>query len=120
MSSLQPPPRFLFITCQVGAEAAVKGELARRWPDFRIGYARPGFLTFKLPEENTWPPISAWNSVFARAYGFSLGNASLADEAGHADNGSAAQQVWKLLGDRPIARSPCLGARPLGAGRVGL
>ncbi len=104
MLSLQPPPRFLFITCQVGAEAAVKGELARRWPDFRIGYARPGFLTFKLPEGKHLAPDFRLESVFARAYGFSLGNASLADEAGHADNGSAAQQVWTLLGDRPVAR----------------
>ena len=44
-------PEFLFITCQTGgAGAAVKEELARRWPDFRFAFSRPGFLTFKLPE----------------------------------------------------------------------
>lgn len=66
-------PQFLFITCQVGAEKAVKGELARRWPNFRFAYSRPGFLTFKLPENHTLPDNFDLESTFARAYGFSLG-----------------------------------------------
>ena len=41
-------PQFLFVTCQVGAERAVKGEIARRWDAFRFAFSRPGFLTFKL------------------------------------------------------------------------
>jgi 23S rRNA (cytidine2498-2'-O)-methyltransferase len=98
MSSTLPPPRFLFVTCQVGAETAVKGEMARHWPGFRIGYTRPGFLTFKLPEEKFLAPDFRLNLVFARAYGFSLGNASLDDPA------AAAQETWKLLGDRPVVR----------------
>lgn len=98
MTSTLPPPRFLFITCQVGAEAAVKEEIARRWPDFRIGYARPGFLTYKLPEGKHLTPDFRLGSVFARAYGFSLGNASLDDPA------AAARDAWRLLGDRPISR----------------
>ena len=98
MPSILPPPRFLFVTCQVGAEAAVKAELARQWPKFRVGYTRPGFLTFKLPEEKLFVPDFRLNSVFARAYGFSLGNASLEDPA------AAAREAWKLLGDRPIVR----------------
>ena len=32
-----------FINCQIGAEAAVKGELARDWPALRFAYSRPGF-----------------------------------------------------------------------------
>ena len=51
MPTLPQPARFIFATCQVGAEKAVKGEVARRWPDFRFAYSRPGFLTFKLPEQ---------------------------------------------------------------------
>ncbi len=63
MTSTLPPPRFLFITCQVGAEAAVKEEIARRWPDFHIGYARPGFLTYKLPEGKYLTPDFRLGSV---------------------------------------------------------
>ena len=43
-------PRFLFATCQLGAEGALKAEVARRC-DFRLAYSRPGFLTFKLPPD---------------------------------------------------------------------
>ncbi len=92
------PARFLFVTCQVGAEKAVRGEVAQRWPDFRFAYSRPGFLTFKLLEQQYLAPDFNLASVFARAYGFSLGKVSLGDPA------IAAQQAWNLLGDRPIRR----------------
>lgn len=65
-------PQFLFVTCQVGAEAAVKQELARDWPAFRFAYSRPGFLTFKLPVD-ALPDNFDLRSVFARAHGFTLG-----------------------------------------------
>ena len=42
--------RFLFVACQAGAEAALKGEMARLWPTFRLAFSRPGFVTFKLPD----------------------------------------------------------------------
>ncbi len=72
---------FLFVTCQIGAEPAVKAELARRWPAFRFSYSRPGFLTFKLPYYfKTTDPFEL-ESVFARAYGFSLGKATGEDLA---------------------------------------
>ena len=74
-SSVPPNPRFLFVTCQVGAEAAVKQELARGWPEFRFAYSRPGFLTFKLPSNSPSDDFDL-NSVFARAYGFTLGKAA--------------------------------------------
>src|SRR5262245_7444959 len=66
-------PKFIFITCQVGAEAAVKAELARKWPAFRFAYSRPGFLTFKLPPGAALADDFDLHSVFARACGFSLG-----------------------------------------------
>ncbi len=72
---MPPTPRYLFVTCQVGAEAAVKQELARAWADFRFAYSRPGFLTFKLPTEFLSVNFDL-NSVFARAYGFTLGKAT--------------------------------------------
>ncbi|HVX12957.1 MAG TPA: SAM-dependent methyltransferase [Pirellulales bacterium] len=66
-------PSFLFVTCQVGAERAVKNELGLRWPEFRFAYSRPGFLTFKLPVGQSLEPDFNLQSVFARSYGFSLG-----------------------------------------------
>lgn len=82
----------------MGAEAAVKHEIARRWPDFRAAYSRPGFLTFKLPEDSRLKLDFDLEAVFARAHAFSLGKvAGLgADEV--------AQQVWELYGSRPAER----------------
>src|SRR5690348_16808915 len=70
-----PAPQFLFVTCQIGAEPAVKSELARNWPNFRFAYSRPGFLTFKLPQDFVSDNFDL-NSVFARAHGFTLGKAA--------------------------------------------
>ena len=80
---------FLFVTCQIGAEPAVKAELSRRWPAFRFSYSRPGFLTFKLPYYFKTTDEFALESVFARAYGFSLGKAAGEDLAasGQVDRG---------------------------------
>jgi 23S rRNA (cytidine2498-2'-O)-methyltransferase len=100
--TLSPPlymsdhPRFLFVTSQVGAERAVKGELSRRWPDFHHAFARPGFLTFKLPEGLSLPPDFDLESVFARAYGLSLGKVT----GGNED--TLARKLWLLYGDRPV------------------
>lgn len=90
--------KFLFATCQVDAETALKGEVARRWPDLRLAFSRPGFLTFKLPLE--WQQASDFDlqSVFARAYGLSLGKTSAADLD------SRAEEVWRIYGDRPVRR----------------
>ena len=65
--------QFLFATCQIGAEKAVKDEVARRWKGFRFAFSRPGFLTFKLPPDHGLADDFDLESVFARAYGFSLG-----------------------------------------------
>ncbi len=66
-------PTFLYTTCQHGAEAALKREVAARYPEFRFAYSRPGFLTFKLPAERMVKADFRLESVFARAAGFSLG-----------------------------------------------
>lgn len=92
-TSNRPRPAFLFATCQIGAENALKGELARLWPAFHFAYSRPGFLTFKLPAGHTIEPDFDLRSVFARTHGFSLGKAtddSLAERA---------RSVWQLAGD---------------------
>ena len=66
-------PRFSFVTCQVGAQQAVKGELARRWPDFPLAFSRPGFLTFKLPEDHRLPPEFALGGGICAGVGFLAG-----------------------------------------------
>ncbi|HZZ73065.1 MAG TPA: hypothetical protein VFE24_12495, partial [Pirellulales bacterium] len=92
------PAEFLFATCQIGAERALKSELARAWPDFRFAYSRHGFLTFKLPPEHGLADDFALDSVFARTHGFSLGQAEGLDPY------TLAEQVWKLVGVRRFDR----------------
>lgn len=107
---------FLFVTCQVGAEGAVKGEIARRWPEFRFSFSRPGFLTFKLPADHGLAEDFDLESVFARAYGFSLGAAEGESDAARAeaaarafrDHACAALHVWP----RDIAAPGHRGYRP--------
>lgn len=89
---------FLFITCQIGAERAVKEEMARLWKDFRFAYSRPGFLTFKLPEKHRLAEDFDLHSVFARAYAFSLGKVQGQDRA------EMAREAWKLFGHRKADR----------------
>lgn len=91
-------PQFLFVTCQVGAELALKGELARRWPDFHLAFSRPGFLTFKLPADHKLLADFNLESVFARAYGFSLGGVT-----GDSPD-ELARAVWGLYEGRPFRR----------------
>jgi 23S rRNA (cytidine2498-2'-O)-methyltransferase len=91
-------PEFLYVTCQVGAETAVKEELARRWPAFRFAYSRPGFLTFKLPAEHALAADFDLESVFARAYAFSLGKI-----AGDGPD-TLAQGTWEIWGQQRAQR----------------
>ena len=84
---------FLLVACQVGAEAALKAEVARDWPSFRLAFSRPGFVTFKLPALPTHD--FAFDAVFARAAGISLGQATGADTA------ERARHVWTLAGSDP-------------------
>jgi 23S rRNA (cytidine2498-2'-O)-methyltransferase len=97
-------PDFIFATCQIGAEPALKAEVARDWPALRFAYSRPGFLTFKLPQtvlaanvpDGADNPLAA--AVFARASGFSLGKAS----GGTIEERAAS--VWQLAGEKPFRR----------------
>jgi len=96
-------PAFLFATCQIGAEAALKAELAREHAGFRFAYSRPGFLTFKLPGDFAPAPAFQLKSVFARAWGYSLGkvdatslDSAAASIAGRLVTGNyAALHVWQ-------------------------
>lgn len=87
-------PQFVFVTCQVGAERALKSEVARRWPAFHFAYSRPGFLTFKLPPGFQPPDDFDLDLVFARSWGFSLGKLD------DAELFKRAAGVWRLAHGR--------------------
>ncbi len=93
-----PTPGFLFVTCQMGAERALKAEIAREWPDFRFAYSRPGFLTFKLPAKHSLAPDFELRSVFARTHGFSLGKVSSHSPLELSD------QFWRTVGAQRFER----------------
>lgn len=86
-------PHFLFVVCQRGAEGVLKEEVAREHPGFRLAYSRPGFVTFKLPDDERTAEAVELRSVFARTHGLSLGKV-----AGDTAERLAAS-VWQLAGD---------------------
>ncbi len=106
-------PQFLMTTCQVGAEQALKAEFARRWPEFHAAFARPGFVTFKLPPESDLPPTLELHSIFARTCCFSLGKV----QGGSTEELS--QAVWRLVGDRSFAGLHVWGRDEQPAGKHG-
>lgn len=83
--------KFLFVVCQVGAESALKGEMARAWPAFHFAFSRPGFVTFKLPVGLKLADDFELGLILGRAAGFCLGKVS-ADDAE-----SAARRVSELV-----------------------
>jgi 23S rRNA (cytidine2498-2'-O)-methyltransferase len=69
------PAQFVFMTCRTGAEGALKAEVARTEPMWRLAFSRPGFLTWKVPSER---PVEARqlaerNWTLAHTHGISLG-----------------------------------------------
>lgn len=92
-------PEFIFTTCQLGAEAALKRELARLWPELRFAFSRPGFLTFKLPAGHPLNKNLNLRSVFARSAGYSLGKVTgeSLDELARGVWDLAAGQPWGAL-----------------------
>ena len=90
--------RFLFAATQAGAERALKNEIAREHPELRFAFSRPGFVTFRLPDQ---PHRDfALRSVFARTWGYSLGKVGGATDAQLAAD--ASQLVGEQLPDGPI------------------
>jgi 23S rRNA (cytidine2498-2'-O)-methyltransferase len=61
-------PRFYFATCQVGAEKAVKAEVAVEYPQLRFAFSRPGFITFKQ-ESDEEPVLVLKKGIFTRLWG---------------------------------------------------
>lgn len=81
--------QFLFVVCQVGSEATVKNEVARKHPSFRFSFSRPGFVTFRIPDEVARDRKLELNCAFARTWGFSLGKAV------GTDGQQLARDFWK-------------------------
>jgi len=89
------PSQFVFITCRPGADAALKQEVARAEPEWRLAYSRPGFATFKRMSDEPIDDkaLAENNLVLARTLGISLGKVSGEEMS------SLAQQVWQLAGE---------------------
>ena len=87
---LGPPPRpcvacqtmpgtdFVWLTHQIACTPWVKREIAEKRPDLRFAFSRPGLTTYKVTG-NTTANLPA-PSVFARAWGNSLGRATTVEE----------------------------------------
>jgi 23S rRNA (cytidine2498-2'-O)-methyltransferase len=87
------------MTCRPGAESALKQEVARNEPEWRVAYSRPGFVTFKLPATGSLDDqqLSERNWTLARTHGLSLGKVSGESMA------ELAMQVWQVAGNRSFA-----------------
>ncbi|HEY3391364.1 MAG TPA: SAM-dependent methyltransferase [Lacipirellulaceae bacterium] len=81
---------FVFMTCRPGAEDALKREVARSEPAWRLAFSRPGFVTFKLPVEQLADErkLAERHWTFAHAQGVSLGQLM------GTQLGTLAEQVW--------------------------
>ena len=64
---------FGFVSCQRGAEFAVKQEVFASGFGLRLAFSRSGFVTFKIPAEFEVDRFLKHKWVFARTHGLSLG-----------------------------------------------
>jgi 23S rRNA (cytidine2498-2'-O)-methyltransferase len=78
-----PQSTFLYVVCQNGAEAATKLELMSAYPELRLAFSRPGFITFKIHSEGSTPTSIAerfsFRSTLVRTAGWSVGKMSSED-----------------------------------------
>lgn len=65
--------QFIYTTGQVGADLALKAELAATHPELRFAYSKPGFWTWKVAQGIRLAEGFELQSTFARAFGFSIG-----------------------------------------------
>jgi len=113
-------PQFLYVTCQQGAEPALKAELAVELPEARLAYSRPGFVTFKLEKPIEKPKQFRLRATFARSYGFSLGKVS-GEQPWRAGRASLAVASARVFSNRfPASRFARLATRHSHARPTGL
>jgi 23S rRNA (cytidine2498-2'-O)-methyltransferase len=86
--------RFLFAVVQAGAERALKNEVARDQPKLKFAFSRPGFVTFRIPDDVAAGREPELNCVFARTSGYSLGKV-----ASGTDDAPLAREAWRLIAD---------------------
>jgi 23S rRNA (cytidine2498-2'-O)-methyltransferase len=91
--------QFVFMTCRAGAEAALKQEIARTQPTWKLAFSRPGFLTFKQGDDRPLgvKELAERSWTFAHSHGVSFGRVTgeqLADLVG---------QVWQHVGVAALA-----------------
>lgn len=65
--------QFVFVCCQVGAEKALKQDVARLHPPLAFSFSRPGFVTFKVSGVAEFDITQPLLSPFARTFGHSIG-----------------------------------------------
>jgi len=67
--------QFVFVTCRAGAEGAVKEEVTRLQPEWRLSFSRPGFLTFKVAGDEPLDDrkLAERHWTFAYTHGISFG-----------------------------------------------
>jgi 23S rRNA (cytidine2498-2'-O)-methyltransferase len=87
--------QFIFMTCRAGAETALKQEVARAMPAWRVAYSRPGFVTFKCGDGKAVgdKELAQLHWTFAHSVGISLGKLSGTELA------EMAREVWRLAAD---------------------
>ncbi len=92
--------QFVFMTCRPGAESALKAEVARAEPEWRLAFSRPGFVTFKLPTGRLdAKKLSEHRWTFAYSHGISVGRL-VGDSLT-----SLADQVWQHECTQPIVET---------------
>ncbi len=97
---------FVFATCAVGMEPALKLDVARARPELRFAYSRPGLVTFKAG--STIAPDDVPGTPFARVWGRSLGPARDPEDAAHQLAYLGAQRVHVFARDpeQPVDPGP--------------
>lgn len=79
--------QFLFFTPNMDNEDHLKEELKYRFPELKLSFSRPGFLTFKnTGEEFTLDELSKTHFAFSRTHGFCLGPIDEAEIQKEIDN----------------------------------
>ncbi|MBI1900910.1 MAG: hypothetical protein HYS13_07335 [Planctomycetia bacterium] len=85
---------FIFATCQVGAEGALKREFTLRWSECHPAFMRPGFVTFKVTSDEKHAAPPGEGAIFARAVAHTLGRITSDEQQ------EKLKEVWDLAGQR--------------------